>query len=593
MRLIKWLSLGTIALLILVGAGGAILINQVDLSAYKKEIAEEVEAMTGRKLVIRGKIEKHLLTLNPALVLNDVSFSNARWSNRPQMVRAKKIRLVVRLLPLITGKIDIKRLDLVGADIVLETNKQEVGNWVLGADTPGSGASQPKKKAAGQPGAFGLNPDDVPFIEKIRIVDSRFTYIDGRTGFVSVVGLKDLRFDADGRSSPGTLTISGDVNGRAVKTTAATGSFRDFMAVSRQFPVKLKIVYGTTDIAGDLNIDFSGKRPRVTGTITSASLSLDELGTVGQSANASKPSSRAAAKPSRFIFGPDPLPLGLLLAFDADLTVQVGKLIVGRNPLTKVSARARLAGGRLAVTEFSAGAHGGQVKGGLNLNANTSVPSFALRLQVERVPLRQVTQLLFDRVLVASALNATINLTGSGRSPREMAAGMNGDVLAKLGSGPIDSSLLGLLSTDILSFLNKSGGGRLAISYGVIRSRFSKGVGQTSLVIDTTRLTFCGGGVVNMRNEAMSLLIQSEPKGVSVTSVAGLVPIRVAGPITRPGVSADTASIPKQTGKALFGIARRALGGRGGVCSVGGKRGSSGGSGSPSNILRKLNPFKR
>ena len=120
-RFIKWAFLSIVALVIVGGAGGIILLNSIDLTEYRKEIAAEVEAMTGRKLVIRGKIEKHILTLTPAIVLHDVSFANAKWSRRPQMIKAKKIRLVVRLIPLLTGNIDIKRFDLVGAEIVLET----------------------------------------------------------------------------------------------------------------------------------------------------------------------------------------------------------------------------------------------------------------------------------------------------------------------------------------------------------------------------------------------------------------------------------------------------------------------------------------
>ncbi len=122
-RFIKWAFLSIVALVIVGGAGGIILLNSIDLTEYRKEIAAEVEAMTGRKLVIRGKIEKHILTLTPAIVLYDVSFANAKWSRRPQMIKAKKIRLVVRLIPLLTGNIDIKRFDLVGAHIVLETNR--------------------------------------------------------------------------------------------------------------------------------------------------------------------------------------------------------------------------------------------------------------------------------------------------------------------------------------------------------------------------------------------------------------------------------------------------------------------------------------
>ncbi len=596
-RFIKWTFLSVVALVILGGAGGIIILNSVDLGEYRQEIAEEVESLTGRKLIIRGKIEKHILTLTPAIVLHDVTFSNAKWSRRPHMIKAKKIRLVVRLIPLLTGNIDIKRFDLIGADILLETNRAEVGNWVLGSDSPRKKTkTRTENKNAGQVGAMGLNPDDVPFIEKVRIVDSSFTFIDGRTGLASRVGMKDVRFDAPSRDAPIKLLIKGDLNGKPVTTQATLGSYESFLRQVEKFPVTLKVTFGSTDIAGALNANLRGKRMSISGALTSARINIDELGSAGSGARAAGKGVRGKrARRSRYMFSPAPLPIGLLRGFDLDLTLQTGVLLVGRNPIKTVSGRITLTGGDLQIRDLKAGVHGGNMAGSLRLNASGAVPKLDINLTVKRIPLRQVTKLLFERAVIASAMNADVNLAGQGRSMRQIASTLDGKVNLVLGPGPVQSSILGILSTNLVGFLNKSGRGRgLAITRGVVNVNFRRGVGATAAVVDTTAMTFCGNGVISTRTEAMNILVVTNPKGLAVTNVAALVPLRIAGPLRRPGVRAETGAVGRQLGRSLLRLGDKVLSGGkgGGGCNRKSKTGRTLKK-VPSNILKRLNIFKR
>ena len=616
-RFIKWSLLSLVALVLIGGAGGIIVLNSVDLTEYRKEIAEEVESLTGRKLVIRGKIEKNILTLTPAIVLHDVSFANAKWSNRPHMIKAKKIRLVVRLLPLLSGDIDIKRFDLVGADIVLETNKAEVGNWVLGGGKPRAKAAAPggKKKAppktgdgsTARAGAMGLDPDDVPFIEKVRIVDSRFTYIDGRTGLVSQVGMKDVRFDAPARDAPVKLLIKGDVNGKTVTTAATLGSYDAFLRQAAKFPVKLRVTFGGTDIAGDLNANLSGQRMAISGALKSTRIDIDELGKAGSGRQASSAKGGGAApkvapaaggkraRGRRYMFSQAPLPVGLLRAFDLNISVQAGVLLVGRNPIKSVSGRINLSGGDLRISDLKAGVHGGTVTGRLRLDASSPTPRLAVNIAVKRVPLREVTQLLFEKAVISSSMNADINVSGQGRSLRGVASTLAGKVNVFLGPGPIQSSLLGLLSTSLVSVVNQSGGQRgLAITRGVANTTFRNGVGGTAAIVDTTAMTFCGNGVISTRTETLNVLVVSNPKGIAVTSVAALVPLRISGPLSRPGVKPEGTAVAKRLGRSLLRLSDKiAAGGKGGGgCGKDSKTGKTLKK-NPSNILKRINPFRR
>lgn len=122
----KWLVAIVVAFISTLGA----ILYQTDFSQYKSEISTVIEALTDRRLVIKGKF-KLTLGLRPAIAVDRVSFSNAKWGSRRNMVRIKRLRAELRLIPLMVGKFRIKQLVLSGADILLETRADGVGNWNL------------------------------------------------------------------------------------------------------------------------------------------------------------------------------------------------------------------------------------------------------------------------------------------------------------------------------------------------------------------------------------------------------------------------------------------------------------------------------
>ena len=124
--------------ILVVGAAAAIfaIVNSIDFNAYKDLITQQVKAATGRDLVLGGDV-KVALSLTPRLAVDQVSFRNADWGSDPQMVKLDKLEADVDLIPLLSSQIRIKRLHLIGADILLETDAKGQGNWVMGT-TPGA-----------------------------------------------------------------------------------------------------------------------------------------------------------------------------------------------------------------------------------------------------------------------------------------------------------------------------------------------------------------------------------------------------------------------------------------------------------------------
>src|SRR5262249_51653394 len=142
MRLVKYLSLGLVALIVLAGIAVFVLLETTDFDSYKPLIAAEVKAATGRDLEIAGKFYL-ALSLTPTLSVSDVRFANAPGGSRRDMARLARLEAATKLLPLLSGTLAIRQVRLIGADILLETDKAGLGNWLFqpAATTPSSGGA--------------------------------------------------------------------------------------------------------------------------------------------------------------------------------------------------------------------------------------------------------------------------------------------------------------------------------------------------------------------------------------------------------------------------------------------------------------------
>ena len=225
-RMAKILGGIVIGLVALVVAGVAIL-KSLDFNDYKGIIAEEVKAATGRELAIAGTLELDI-SLNPALMVEGLSFANAAWGSRPEMVRLKRLEAEVELLPLLTGDVRVKRLVLSGLDVLVETDAKGLGNWVF--------AAQPATAAPSGGGAGG----PLPVVHLVRIEDVTLAYADGVTGERTTLGIESLEASAQGVDAPLAIDLAGALNGAAFQAKGSLGSLRRLLEGGAPLPVSLK-----------------------------------------------------------------------------------------------------------------------------------------------------------------------------------------------------------------------------------------------------------------------------------------------------------------------------------------------------------------
>ncbi len=162
MRKFLWILLGLLTVAVV---GVVVVLMTLDLNAYKSEIEAELEAVTGRDVIIAGDIG---ITFIPTLAISieDVRVAGVAGGTGKPFLELPDVLAVVALAPLASLDIVVERIRLIEPVVVLETGPDGEASWDIG---PGSdGESQ-----TGAPPAIK--------IELVDLQDARLIVRDGDT----------------------------------------------------------------------------------------------------------------------------------------------------------------------------------------------------------------------------------------------------------------------------------------------------------------------------------------------------------------------------------------------------------------------------
>ncbi|CCO25391.1 AsmA family protein [Maridesulfovibrio hydrothermalis] len=100
----------------------------IDPNDYKEEISKAVRDKTGRELVFDGDLQ---LSVFPwiGVTTQGVSLSNAPGFAEKNMFSLKSANVSVKLLPLISGDIELRNIEVAELQLFLMRNKKGVTNW--------------------------------------------------------------------------------------------------------------------------------------------------------------------------------------------------------------------------------------------------------------------------------------------------------------------------------------------------------------------------------------------------------------------------------------------------------------------------------
>lgn len=196
-RWLRWLLIAPAALLALAAAAFGVAVARFDPDAQKPRIAAAVEARTGRQLTLAGPVGLKF-SLFPTVTLEDVALANMPGGSRPAMARVGRVEAEFALLPLLSRRLELRRLVLRAPDILLETDAEGRPNWAFappgaGDLAPGSVEPSPAPTPAAPPETVAMPRPPPLSVERVTVTDGRFAYRDGVTGRTRTLAVERLR----------------------------------------------------------------------------------------------------------------------------------------------------------------------------------------------------------------------------------------------------------------------------------------------------------------------------------------------------------------------------------------------------------------
>jgi uncharacterized protein involved in outer membrane biogenesis len=138
-RLLKWIGMTFVVAVVAV----ILYLSFADLSWLKPRIESAVADATGRTLTLGGTFDLDIVP-SPAIVLEDVSLSNAEWGSEPKLAKIGHISAKLGLWSLLSGPVRVREFRLHDVDLLLETNEQDEANWEMAGKPEPEPAEQPE-----------------------------------------------------------------------------------------------------------------------------------------------------------------------------------------------------------------------------------------------------------------------------------------------------------------------------------------------------------------------------------------------------------------------------------------------------------------
>jgi AsmA family protein len=593
------IAAGTVALLL---AAAIAYVMSIDFDRYRPLLAEEVKAATGRDLVIAGRLDLKL-SLTPTLAVDNVRFANAPGGSRPDMATIARLEAQIALWPLLSGRVQIDRFVLSGADILLETDARGRGNWLFG---PGD-ASPPATSAAARPLTLTVGA--------LTVRDSQLTYRDGHSGTVRRLALKTASLRDAANDSGLEVALQGSVDDLPFSVSGRTGGFAALFGGTAPWPVSLRATVdklaatvdgtiaqprsgtglslditaaadrladldrlagaaltatgalklgfhladrdggfvldrvaaqlGASDLAGSLELR-TGARPRLDAKLTAGRLNLADI--VGP------PTTTSARRNGERIFPPDALPFAALKSADATLVLTVRQLVAGAAILDDVAVDLSLENGLLQLRKIAAQFRGSPLTATTSIDARPVLPQVAFSGRLTKFDLGRFLKESAATDLLTGAVDLELDGRGAGASVRQIMAGLDGRLVMVMGKAKLATPLFDLIGADLVqSALPWAAHDReTEINCAVARFNARHGLATSeAMLLDTTKVTVQGAGTVDLAGERLALVLTPEPKERSLISLA--TPIDVGGSLAAPTVTPDRLALAKGAAGAVIG----------------------------------------
>jgi AsmA protein len=620
-----WISLAALVGILVLAIGLFVAFFPKDLAAQEAE--RRIEEATGRDLTL-GSVE---LSFWPALGFSaeQASLSNPEGFPTDQpFLAADRIVFAVKLLPLLRGAVEVKRLIFEGAELNLRANQDQTDNWTF-----------PTEQSESQPATI----EDLR-LEDVRLVDGRISF-QGAEGEPLVLSDVDASLTLQSLDQPATLEAaltyrderlevqSAIANPRAVMENAETpltasvesevlnaafdgafnaangaltgaleasgpslrrvlswngtpmgegGGFGAFRVQGQMAHLAqetaltdLALRLDTIDANGALTlITQEGGKLLIRGALNAASIDLNTY------LPAPPEGAQASGVQANTAWDTTAIDLTGLRAFDADIAFTLGALRFQRMSFTDAAMALRVNNGVADARLSRLSLYEGAGTARFIADASGSTPRIAVQMDAQNI---QAEPLLrdavgFDRIAGRGRLRAS--LVGTGASQAAIMRSLRGDAAFVFNDGQLKGVNLAQVARTVQAAMTGQAAGEgSATDFAEMAADFTVagGVAATDnlrLLNPFVRLE--GRGVIDVGQQSIDMRIT--PRAVSSSrgqggdlSVAGIgVPFRIRGPWTRVGFSVALEDVAQDQLRNILGQRGGGLGDIGAALGIGG-----------------------
>ncbi|QTC91280.1 AsmA family protein [Brevundimonas goettingensis] len=593
---------GGVALLLV--AAVVIFLLLFDWNMLRGPIGRWASAKYERDIALQGDLDVKLFSWTPSVVVRDLKVGGPVWAKEKDTADVDRIEASVRLRKLLAGQIEMPLLSFTRPEVVLIATKDGKNSWTFGKPKPdtGEGMKLPVIQQLIITGGHIVLDEQKRGLTLDASVNARETANDGDAGFVldgkgslnrspltlrieggpfinirrnrpyhfsaNLSGARS-RLVADGSITrpfdlgqfQSTLSLQGqDLNdlymltgitlpntppyrlSGALKRDDSTWTFNDFSGR-----------VGASDLSGDVKVEAKG-RLRVDAQLASRNLDINDLTAIlgaktQTNAAGTNTTTVSSGAPGKLL--PDAtLQVDRLRSMDGTLTYRAATVKANDLDIRAVNLGAKLEAGVLDLDPVSFTFNRGELNGTAKINATRDMPYSAIDFRLAGYPLESIIPVTNGSPPITGRALGRVKLEGSGNSIHRFAAGSKGSMSLVVPHGEMRAAFAELLGINASAGLLKLLSGdqsKSDIRCAVADFNVSNGVARAqTFVIDTDVVLAKGSGSINLGDETLNLKIDGESKKPRLLRL--WTPILLRGPLTKPSIGVDTASLVGQGG---------------------------------------------
>jgi uncharacterized protein involved in outer membrane biogenesis len=546
-------ALGGLIILIAIGAWYAA--STVDPAQLTKLLSSSVKNATGRDLKITGPVR---LSFFPGISVSaeSLSLSNASWGSHSEMLTLKRIDLSIKTLPLLSKRIEVGSVKLVGLELFLQKNGTGKANWDFSADAPRESSS-----AQSNTETSSVSDDLIP-MDSVSITDAQIQYQDP-SNTISSYQIQRLSLADSGDKTA--ISLNMKLQEQALELSGKTGSLsrllKEWNVSSAQFPVDLSLTMNGKSmmIQGELsknqktlptiNLAFSSKAfdwPIFGVSPNHPPRALDGAKSVTVVHQAQNPQ-------PKYLFSNENIPFDVLPQAKGKIVINIVELnLPKRKPIENLQATLQLNGSAIDIPnlrlEMGKGSADLQIK---LTGLDTATPIITAKGVTKDFTLENLLARLDPGSKVSGgSMKMAFDVKTSGSSLHQMASNLNGKIQLTINQARMGTNFLNDAGDFVVTLLDSMNPLRkktsetileCAVAYLPINNgqiNIAKSVG-----VETDRLDVALAGSINLKTEAINLTIDPQEKSGLTTGLDLTGMVKMGGTLANPKAGINQAGV--------------------------------------------------